>query len=256
MKVIRTDYWLQEEYNQPVEMCEKVRGLFDGAYASEIYDYLLLHGMYSPLTNGKDQIIKLQNNQVWEIVQNEAQDLQRLWNGPDIPIFIFPSDTSNETMKIEFNGKSGLAFKDKLFLFISEENNEAEIRSLLTHEYNHVCRLTYFPKHEGIYTLLDTMILEGLAENTVRERVGEEFLSPWISFYTDKELLHMWENLIVPNRMILKSNPKHHELLYGSPLYPKLAGYAVGYFLVKNYIEKNHSTANGLLSTDSNQFSL
>ena len=100
--------------------------------------------MYTPLTSEKDRIIKLQSNQVWEIIQNEAQSLQKLWKGPEIPIFIFPSETSNEIIKIEFNGKSGLAFKDKLFLFISEENNEVEIRSLLTHEYNHVCRLTYY----------------------------------------------------------------------------------------------------------------
>ena len=128
MSVMRTDQWLLEAYDRPIEICEKLRGLFDGAYASEIYEYLILHGMYTPLTSEKDRIIKLQSNQVWEIIQNEAQSLQKLWKGPEIPIFIFPSETSNEIIKIEFNGKSGLAFKDKLFLFISEENSEVEIR--------------------------------------------------------------------------------------------------------------------------------
>ena len=256
MSVMRTDQWLLEAYDRPIEICEKLRGLFDGAYASEIYDYLILHGMYTPLTNEKDRIIKLQSNQVWEIVQNEAQSLQKLWKGPEIPIFIFPSETSNEIIKIEFNGKSGLSFKDKLFLFISEENSEAEIRSLLTHEYNHVCRLTYYPKQEDDYTLLDTMILEGIAENAVRERFGEEFLSSWTSIYTDKELLNMWEKLIFPNRSILKTDHKHNELLYGSPLYPKMAGYSVGYFLVKNYMKINHFTSKDLLSTEPVQFSL
>ena len=208
------------------------------------------------MTNAKDRIIKLHRNHVWEIVQNEAQILQEMWKGPDVPIFIFPSDISNETMKLEFNGKSGLSFKDKLFLFISEENDEAEIRSLLTHEYNHVCRLTYYPKHEDDYTLLDTIILEGLAENAVRERFGEEFLSSWTSLYTDKELLKMWEKLIVPNRSILKTDPKLHELLYGSPLYPYMAGYAVGYFLVKKYMKINQFTSKDLLSSKPVQFFL
>lgn len=256
MSVLRTDQWLLEAYNKPIEICEKLRELFDGAYASEIYDYLLLHGMYSPLTNGKDRVLKLQSKNVWGMVQVEAQILQNMWKGPDTPIFIFPSDSSNERMKIEFKGKSGLSFKDKLFLFISEENNEAEIKSLLTHEYNHICRLTYYPKHEDDYTLLDTIILEGLAENAVRERFGEEFLSSWTSFYTENELLNMWEKLIVPNRSILKTDPKHHELLYGSPLYPKMVGYSVGYFLVKNYMKSNHYTSKDLLSTEPVQFSL
>lgn len=256
MSVMRTDQWLLEAYDNPIEICEKLRGLFDGAYASEIYDYLLLHGMYTPLTNEKERIIKLQGNHVWGIVQNEAQSLQKLWKGPEIPIFIFPSDTSSEIMKTEFNGKSGLAFKDKLFLFISEQNSEAEIRALLTHEYNHVCRLTYFPKNEDDYTLLDTIILEGLAENAVCERFGEEFLSSWTSFYTDKKLLNMWEKLIIPNCSILKTDPKHQELLYGSPLYPKMAGYSVGYFLVKKYMEINHCLSKDLLSTEPVQFCL
>ncbi|WP_369010262.1 DUF2268 domain-containing putative Zn-dependent protease [Oceanobacillus alkalisoli] len=54
-----------------------------------------------------------------------------------MPIFIFPSDRSNT----EINGKSGLSFHDKLFLFISGETSLTEIKALLTHEYYHVCRL-------------------------------------------------------------------------------------------------------------------
>ena len=256
MSVIETDKWLLEAYHRPIEICEKLRVHFDGAFASEIYDYLLLHGMYTPLEIEKSHVLQLQKKQVWELVQNEAQVLQKLWKGPDIPIFIFPSDTTNETLKMEFNGKSGLSFKDKLFLFISEENNEADIRSLLTHEYNHVCRLTTYPKLEDDYSLFDTIILEGLAENAVRERCGEKFLSPWTSYYTDKELLSMWEKLIVPNGTILKSDSKYFELLYGSPSYPKMAGYSVGYFLVKNYLKINHFTSKDILATDPSVFSL
>ncbi len=256
MGVIRTDKWLLEAYDQPIEICEKLSVFFDGAYASEIYDYLSLHGMYTPLTTRKERILKLQMNYVWELVQNEVQILQNSWKGPDIPIFIFPSDISNQILNVEFNGKSGLSFKDKLFLFISEENTEAEIRALLTHEYNHVCRLVYYLKHEKDYTLLDTIILEGLAEIAVHERFGEDFLASWTSLYSDKELLNMWEKLMIPNHSILKTDHKHHELLYGSTTYPKMAGYSVGYFLVKEYMKINHFTSKDLLSTESVRFCL
>lgn len=256
LSVIRTDKWLVEAYDRPLEICGNLSGLFNGADASMIYDYLLLHGMYTPFTNGEKRIKRLQEKDVWGMVQQEAQFLRDMWEGPDIPIFIFPSDHTNEIIMKEFNGRSGLAFKDKLFLFLSEENEEEEIKSLLTHEYNHVCRLYHYPLQEDSYTLLDTIILEGLAEHAVRERYGEDYLAAWTSLYPDEKVREMWETCFEPNRTILKSDRKHHQLLYGSSLGHKMAGYAVGYYLVKAYMERHRFTTKELLSTESVQFLL
>lgn len=248
MGVIRTDKWLHDSYHQPIEICEKLIGHFSDALAPEIYDYLNQHGMYQPFRNEFEAVKKLQKNNVWEIVEEENLRLQKVWEGPNIPIFIFPSDKNNRKLQQDFNGKSGLAFKDKLFLFISEENMEMEILALFTHEYNHVCRLTMYPKNEEDYVLLDTIILEGLAENAVREQLGEEFLANWTSYYSNEELKKMWNNLVLPNRNILKSDRKHQNLLYGLRLYPKMLGYCVGYYLVKNYIEATNKTSKDLLN--------
>jgi len=249
MSVIRTDKWLLDLYDQPLAICEKIQMYFDGAQAYEIYDYLTLHGMYRPFKNGNEQVRKLQENKVWDIVQDEKQRLQKMWEGPNVPIFIFPSDTNNRKIEVDFNGKSGLAFNDKLFLFISKDTLEKEIRSLFTHEYNHVCRLFKFKKSEENYLLLDTIILEGLAENAVRERFGEEFIATWTSYYSADKLEKMWNNLVHPNRNILKTDRKHQDILYGLCSYPKMAGYCVGYYLVKKYLEANSLTSNDLLNT-------
>jgi len=249
MSVIRTDEWLVDLYDQPIKMCEKIKRYFDGAEAYEIYDYLTLHGMYRPFGNGNEQVRKLQENKVWEIVQDEKKRLQKMWEGPNVPVFIFPSDTNNRKIKIDFNGKSGLAFKDKLFLFISKDTLEKEIRSLFTHEYNHVCRLFKFQKSEEDYVLLDTIILEGLAENAVLERFGEEFIATWTSYYSTDELEKMWNNLVQPNRNILITDRKYQNILYGLRSYPKMGGYCVGYYLVKKYLEANSLTSNDLLDT-------
>jgi len=248
MSVIRTDKWLMVLYEQPIKLCEKIKDYFDGAQAYEIYDYLHLHGMYRPFKNGIEQVTKLQENKVWEIVQDEKEQLQRLWEGPNIPVFIFPSDTTNPRIKIDFNGKSGLAFKDKLFLFISKDTLEKEVRSLLTHEYNHVCRLLRYKKSEEDYVLLDTIILEGLAENAVRERFGEEFIATWTSYYSTNQLEELWKNLVQPNKSRLKTDSKHLDILYGLYSYPKMAGYCVGYYLVKSYVEANNLSSNDLLN--------
>ncbi|KPH79158.1 DUF2268 domain-containing protein [Oceanobacillus caeni] len=253
MSVIKTDKWLLDLYDKPIELCEKLLKHFDGAYADEIYNHLTSHGMYKyPIKNGEDLIRKLQDNKIWEIVHLEKQQLQTLWQGPDIPVFIFPSDPNDRKMKQNQNGKSGLAFKDKLFLFISKDNTEKEIRALFTHEYNHVCRLSRYSKKEEDYVLLDTIILEGLAENAVFERFGDKLLANWTTYYSEDQLEKLWKELILPNKNTLKVKRKHQEILYGLRRYPKMIGYCVGYYLVKKYKKTNELTSKELLGIKSN----
>lgn len=251
MGVIRTDKWLQKSYEQPLKICENMKSQFSGVSSSKIYHFLTRHGMYRPEKNGINTVIRLQENKVWELVQQEEQKLRKLWNGPDIPIYIFPSDHHNRTIIRDFNGKSGLAFKDKLFLFISENNKEKEVRALFTHEYNHACRLAHTPKKEADFVLLDTIIMEGLAENAVRERIGSEFLATWTSYYSNEQLDRLWKNLLLPNKDLPKASRKHQQILYGLGLYPKMAGYCVGYYLVKKYIQEKNVVSKDLMKMES-----
>jgi len=228
-------------------MCEKLREHFDGAKAVEIYAYLMMHGMYYPFTKGKALVKTLKQNNVWETIKEEQQLLQKEWEGPDIPVFIFPLDITNRTLMYESNGKSGLAFSDKLFLFVSGEMTEKEIRALFTHEYNHVVRLSAFLKKEADYVLLDTIVLEGLAEHAVFERFGTDYNAAWTSYYTDERLHEIWNHFVYPNRNIPKVEERHQAVLYGKGIYPKKAGYASGYDLVKQFAEMHHFTNKELL---------
>ncbi|WP_373894835.1 DUF2268 domain-containing protein [Virgibacillus natechei] len=257
MGVIRTDKWLLDLYGEPIELCEKVVDYFDGALASEIYEYLTMHGMYrspSPSMNVEDLLKKLKDNNVWKTVHKEKCFLQEKWDGPDIPIFIFPSDTNNQRLIQDSNGKSGLAFSDKLFLFISEENEEEEIRALFTHEYHHICRLSRYKANIKDFVLLDTIILEGLAENAVRERFGEKLTATWTSYYSDQQLEKIQDRLIIPNKSIQQTDSRHQRILYGLGLYPKMAGYSVGYYIVKKYMEANGKRAKDLLHIPTDEF--
>lgn len=246
MPVINTNQWLKKWYHQPIAICERLTAYFKHATANQIYEYLRLHGMYHPHRHGQEQVANLQNNKVWEIVEKDFQALRKLWNGPDVPVFIFPVDSSDRKIQRDMNGKSGLAFKDKLFLFLSEQNTDMEIQALLTHEYNHVCRLTKYSKKEADYVLLDAVILEGLAETAVNERIGEKYLAKWTSYYTEAELDKMWDTLIKPNRNIANSDRRYQPFLYGTRQgLPNMLGYCVGYHLVKKYKEKS-----GLLVKD------
>lgn len=255
MGVVRTDKWLQDLYDEPVELCGKLVDYFDGVLASEIFEYLTMHGMYfSPFNKAEDFLVKLKDNNVWKTVHKEKQQLQEKWDGPDIPIFIFPSDTNNQRLMRDSNGKSGLAFSDKLFLFISGQNEEEEVRALFTHEYHHVCRLSSYQASLKDYELLDAIILEGLAENAVRERFGEKLTASWTSYYSDQQLEKMQNKLVMPNKEIQQTDPRHQRILYGLGLYPKMAGYSVGYYIVKKYMEANTKTTKDLLHTPTNEF--
>ena len=253
MSVIRTDQWLLDSYDQPMDICKKLKLYFEGASAIEIYEYLAMNGMYQPEEDEKKVIKTLQNNRVWELVQNEQRRLQKEWDGPDVPVFIFPSDTTNPEFNREFNSMAGLAFKDKLFLFIAGHHSGMNIKSLFTHEYNHVCRLAKWQKHEEHYVLLDTIILEGLAENAVRERLGEKFTAKWTVKYSDEELERLWKTLVLPNRSIINSHPKHNEILFGFRHYPKMLGYCIGYYLVRQFIKEKKLTSKDLLPLDSTE---
>ncbi|WP_047983006.1 DUF2268 domain-containing protein [Ornithinibacillus californiensis] len=249
MAVIRTDKWLEKSYSTPDKLFQKLTNYFNHDNSTEIASLLTSHGMYQrPEPNGENMIQALRNKKIWDIVQQEEKNLKREWDGRNIPIFIFPSNSYNRKIREHYNGRTGLAFQDKLFLFVSEETTEEEIKALFTHEYNHSCRLTHDKIKEKNYTLLDIVILEGLAENAVRERFGTRPLAPWTTYYSDTELEKMWNDLILPSKDLPKSNRKASKLLYGSSFYPDMVGYSVGYYLVKQYMKKTSKRSKELLS--------
>lgn len=252
MSVVNTEKWLLDSWNNPIKICENLKKHFKGVSASEIYRHMVRHGMYHrPLKNGNDLIKTLMKNNFWNVVRNEEQILKKLWNGPDIPIYIFPSEPNNRELRQNFNGKSGLAFADKLFLFVSENNSENEIKALFTHEYNHVCRLTKFKKKEKDYVLLDTIILEGLAENAVLEQLGDANMAKWTLYYSDEQLERMWHRIVRPSSHLPKYSRRHRDILYGLRFFPKMVGYCVGYYLVRKCVEENKLTSEKLLDMPS-----
>lgn len=257
MSVIQTEKWLEKYYTNPITLCEQLEKYFNQVPAKEIHQYLSFYGMYRrPNIPKKTMINSMNALDIWNVVREEEKHLRKEWNAPQIPIFIFPSDQTNRKLMRDSGGKSGVAFKDKLFLFVSDKSSLDEIRALFTHEYNHVARLYHYRKQEKEQILLDSMILEGLAENAVRERLGEQHLASWTTYYSTNQLESIWKKLLYPARNHKKSNPKHDTLLIGLKLYPKMIGYAVGYHLVKKYIEKHDISIKNLLQLSSEKIAM
>lgn len=253
MTVVRTDKWISESHGDPFKVCKYLTEHFPTADAAEIHYHLTMFGMYLTAQQGRALSKKLNDINVWKIAAKEIERLRSEWNGPSVPVFIFPADSGNKELTRAFNGKSGLAYADKLFLFISPHNTEIEIKALLTHEYNHVCRLNSFPKREDEYTLLDSIILEGLAEVAVEERFGKASTSFWTSLYSDEQLAKFWKDIIYPNRNQVKKGSIHQKLLYGLGKYPYMVGYSVGYYVVRNFLKGTYIHSKILLPLPSTE---
>jgi len=245
MSIIPTDKWLNEfiasqklndknlEELQRSILCSHLVEIFIGGSLDEIQFELQQQGLFQ--SHEKLDINKLKEQNVWGIVQNEFIYLKERWSGPNIPIYIFPITQEQTITK-----KNGVAYPNALFLYIRELEKQ-ELKALFAHEYNHVCRLQYLNKSLNEVTLLDSLILEGLAECAVEEIYGDKWLAPWLRYYSLDKMLEIWKVHFLPQINIRGLN-NHVEFLYGGKL-PQWIGYCIGYEIVRTYI-KNHSSNN------------
>ncbi|MFE3577652.1 DUF2268 domain-containing protein [Lysinibacillus sp. NPDC059133] len=244
MSVIPTDEWLNElmasqrfndsknlEDLQRSILCGRLVEIFIGGSPDEIQFELQQQGLFQ--SHEKIDINKLKKQNVWEVVQKEFNYLKERWSGPNIPIYIFPITQEQMITK-----KNGVAYPNALFLYI-EELEKQELKALFAHEYNHVCRLQYLDKSLDEVTLLDSLILEGLAECEVEKIYGDKWLAPWLRSYSLDKMLEIWKEHFLPQINIQGLN-NHAEFLYGGKL-PQWIGYCIGYEIVRTYI-KNHSS--------------
>ena len=136
--------------------------------------------------------------------------------------------------------RSGVSFKDKLFLFLTPIEDEKELEALFVHEYHHVCRMNSQKKDPQDYTLLDSIILEGLAEHAVTRNCGEKYASDWSRRYTKDELSKYWKKDLSENLSIKRDHRFHDQILFGLGRRPGLLGYAIGYEIVKQYEQRKN----------------
>jgi uncharacterized protein YjaZ len=239
MGIIQTDQWLDREFNRPTRICKELLSVFHGQDEEEIYQQLLNYGMYKPSRVTKSIYKGLKNNNVWEKVEQLLFAYKRRWGGPDIPIYLFPIGQQMGFFSRHEKVKGGVSFPDKMFLFLSDKVSEKELEALFVHEYHHVCRLNRQKKKFEEYTLLDSIIIEGLAEYAVLKHCGRQYLANWCTMYTEQEMLQSWEKFL-QNKLDKKKIEKgHDELLYGGGRVPDLLGYAIGYKIVENYYKEN-----------------
>ena len=137
-------------------------------------------GMYKPMKVTRNIFEHMKSNNSWALTEKIFQFYSEKWDGPDIPIYLFPiSQHANFFSRRTENLKGGVSFPDKMFLFVSDKLNTKELEALFVHEYHHVCRLNHQSKKFEEYTLLDSIIIEGLAEKEQMDIYIGKTSYPW-----------------------------------------------------------------------------
>ncbi|WP_242142265.1 MULTISPECIES: DUF2268 domain-containing protein [unclassified Bacillus cereus group] len=249
MGIIQTADWMKLYYGCPEQLCEKFTKYIP-LPKEQLYRFLISKGMYRPVRKGETEIRQLEEKQIWTKLSAEYEALKKWLGGPDVPVFLLLSDPYNRTVQEEYNGKAGLTMRHVIFLFVCGRNSIQELKALLTHEYHHICRLHQIVKREQEYTLLDTMIMEGLAEQAVMERHTEQACAPWTLYFSKEEALYYWKKVIKEKRDIRRGTREYDAILNGIGPYPKMIGYGVGFHIVKECVEVTKENTLSFLSID------
>lgn len=221
---------------------DQLQNYFPDRSPEELHYELLSNGLFVPneLKELDKTIKQLHNQDVWRIVQEEYVRLKSLWNGNECPIFIFPLTIHRPVIDGIKANKNGVAYSEAVFLFVSPELTEMELKAMIAHEYHHFCRLNILNIVTEAIPLKDSLIIEGMAESMVEELYGRNWCSPWITKYTLEELKRKWKNSFVP---VLNRNglSQHQRFLYGDGTnrLPNWIGYCIGYAIVKTFLERN-----------------
>lgn len=220
-------------------LCTPLQKVFPWASKEAIQYELLCNGLFQPFEwqcAGR----LLQHEEIWSIVEQEYERLRALWQGPDVEIYILPITAGTPN-------KNGIAYPNGLFLFVSEMLHVEELRALLAHEYNHICRLHYVKREPSQLALQDSLVMEGLAECAVEELYGMQWLSPWTRRYTVEQIQPIWTEHFLPSLQLINVE-KHQPFLFGNyEKLPSWIGYCIGYRIVKSFQQANSFTSMQLL---------
>lgn len=262
MSIIKSDYWLNHMYDEnnlfrnknKLPPFQRLMNHFPSWEMEDIFQLLLHNGLLPPSKYAKRRLESWRQCEPYKGLSSLLNVLKTELEGPSIDVFSFPLNSENKFLMTKMNGKNGLSFPTVILLFFHETVRLNEKKALLIHEYHHTCRLHYQKVDEQTVTLLESIVMEGLAEIEVKRRLGEKCVSPWMELYDTDFLLSWWERTL-ENKRNLKGRKSHIRYLYGGVYgIPRWLGYSVGYKMVSSYIEtcknegKDHSSI-GLLKT-------
>ncbi|WP_077324721.1 DUF2268 domain-containing protein [Virgibacillus siamensis] len=213
--------------------------------SKEELEAMLFFGMFS-LDNDIDSL-ELQLNKMRKLanehfIKEELELLQKQFpSNRSIQLELFILDENDDFVKEKLDGVSAFTEWDgrMCFAVLPEDNIRTALKSVITHEYHHHWRISALDMNEESQTLLDRLILEGLAEHFVRIKLGEVYLGPYKDALTEDDAKTLWKNTYKEH--LFDKGQITDLYMFGNKEkgLPFWGGYSLGYYLVKWYLERN-----------------
>lgn len=218
-------------------LCDPDRHPFTDKSSENIHDFMMVYGLFHADQWRKVEKLleEWEKEGLYKKVDKEFRHLLKEWGGPDVPIYVYPI---HQAFMGERENKGGVAFKEACYLFYDAPERKDDWRSILAHEYHHVCRLNKQKVDVEVVPLMESVVIEGMAEYAVYNRYGENYTANWVNKHKEKELKTIWKKHFVPN-LKLEGQENHTDFLYGNrkKRLPQWIGYELGYRIVKSYHE-------------------
>ncbi|MDN7240644.1 DUF2268 domain-containing putative Zn-dependent protease [Planococcus sp. N028] len=226
----------------------------------ETISFFGIFNLESEIGRLETQLNKLRNLSYEDFIKDELTLLQKEYpvlKAVEFELFIL--DEQDHFVRDKLGGVS--AFTDwsgKMFFAVFPDAQvRSTLRSVINHEYHHHWRTHALNITEQNQTLMDRLILEGLAEHFVKIRLGDAYLGPYKDALTEEQAKDLWERTYKLCRNELGERTDFYMFGSKDENLPLWAGYSLGYYLVKWYVEKNEgSSFEYLTSLDSEKFSV
>lgn len=246
MEVVRTNCWIKRYSTKWDQMdtlhnkkcwhkkvfVQPLKPLFKKKNTVGLQQYLCSIGLCRP--DMEVSWKQWKKRDFWKSIHTHLLYLQKKWNGPKVKVYILPSEVRHPFISY-LGGKAGISICGMIILFIYPTITTTELLALVTHEYHHQCRLTFSKESETSITLLESIVMEGLAEHAVQEQFGRERNAIWTRLYDNKKAMLMYNRWIKPN-LYKRGRINHFCYLYGDLQkgIPLWLGYFIGYRLVQS----------------------
>lgn len=205
------------------------------------------------------QLNKLRSLAYEDFIKNELTLLQKEFPvSKAIEFELFILDEQDQFVREKLGGVS--AFTDwsgkMFFAVLPDAQVRSTLKSVINHEYHHHWRTHALNITEQNQTLMDRLILEGLAEHFVKIRLGDAYLGPYKDALTEKQAKNLWESTYKLCRNELGERTDIYMFGSKEENLPFWGGYSLGYYLVKWYLERNEGSSIEYMTTlSSDKFS-
>ena len=192
--------------------------------------------------NSKNRII-LDINKIDKLVRTLYKKYHSQIYCDFLRIFVYPAENMGNDW--DLNGINGYAsMENTVHIHINPNDSrwEKELNPTILHEVSHAYLFTVNKVYRDMYNakwlnLVDWMISEGLSENyansIMKTAIKGNKKNEWCGFTRDSAL----DQFKLLKNIIYGINDDDEAIMFGGGKYKRLTGYAIGYWIVKDYLK-------------------